>query len=55
MIEIWLNGKKVSMLTVDAWGKKPEAGQDYTHLGTVYKVTRVDIDPKTKFYKVTLN
>jgi hypothetical protein len=27
MIEIWLNDKKVSMLTLAAWGKDPAVGQ----------------------------
>lgn len=54
MIEIWLNGKKVSMLTLAAWGKDPAVGQTYTHLGQTYAVTGVVKDPKSKFLKVTL-
>lgn len=54
MIEIWLNGKKVSMLTLAAWGKDPAVGQQYTYLGHTYTVTEVAKDPKTKFLKITL-
>lgn len=54
LIEIWLNGKKVSMLTQAAWGKEPAAGQKYTYLGHTYTVTEVTKDPKTKFLKVIL-
>ncbi|MFN3593720.1 MAG: hypothetical protein ACK4TK_03430 [Thiobacillaceae bacterium] len=54
MIEIWLNGKKVSMLSLAAWGKEPTVGQTYTHLGQTYKVTAIARDLKTQFIKLTL-
>lgn len=54
MIEIWLNGKKVSMLSLAAWGKEPAVGQPYTYLGQAYTVTAVAKDPKTQLIKLTL-
>ena len=55
MIEIWLNDKKVSMLTLAAWGKDPAVGQSYAYLGQTYAVTGVTQDPKTEFFKVMLS
>lgn len=54
MIEIWLNGSRLSMLMLAAWGKDPEVGQPYTHLGRNYTVSKVSTDPKTKNIKVEL-
>jgi hypothetical protein len=54
MVEIWLNGTRLSMLMLAAWGKDPEVGQPYTHLGKNYTVSKVSIDPKTKNHKIEL-
>ncbi len=54
MIEICLNGTRLSMLMLAAWGKDPEVGQPYTHLGKNYTVSKVSIDPKTKNHKIEL-
>lgn len=54
MVEIWLNGTRLSMLMLTAWGKEPEVGQPYTHLGRDYTVAKVSTDPRTKNYKVEL-
>ncbi len=53
MMETWLNGKKISMLSLAAWGKEAAVGQPYTYLGQAYTVTAVSKDPKTQFIKLT--